>query len=44
MKNVLIFCGIMYRVYRYQTLDDGLDRLIKKGAVKNGKGIYNGTY
>lgn len=39
MKNVLIFCGIVltvyviYRIYQYQTLDDGLDQLIKKGAV-----------
>ncbi|GAA4165785.1 hypothetical protein GCM10022217_38310 [Chryseobacterium ginsenosidimutans] len=39
MKNALIFCGIIlliylvYRVYKYQTLDDGLDKLIKNGAV-----------
>lgn len=39
MKNVLIFCGIIltvyvvYRVYRYQTLENGLDKLIKNGAV-----------
>jgi len=39
MRNMLIFCGailtvyIIYSVYRYQTLDDGLDQLIKKGAV-----------
>jgi len=39
MKNVLIFGGIilivyiMYRVYRYQTLDQGLDTLIRKGAI-----------
>ncbi|MPS64429.1 MAG: rhodanese-like domain-containing protein [Chryseobacterium sp.] len=39
MKNTLIFCGIalliyiVYRVYKYQTLDDGLDQLIKKGAI-----------
>ncbi|WP_326983549.1 rhodanese-like domain-containing protein [Chryseobacterium sp. MYb264] len=39
MKNTLIFCGIVltiyiiYRIYRYQTLDEGLDTLIKKGAV-----------
>lgn len=39
MKNALIFCGIIlliyvvYRVYQYQTLDDGLDKLIKNGAV-----------
>lgn len=39
MRNILILCGIIltvyiiYRVYRYQTLDRGLDTLIKKGAV-----------
>lgn len=39
MKSVLMFCGIaltvyvVYRVYQYQTLDNGLDQLIKKGAV-----------
>ncbi|MCS3869871.1 rhodanese-related sulfurtransferase [Chryseobacterium ginsenosidimutans] len=39
MKNALIFCGIIvliyvvYRVYKYQTLDDGLDKLIKNRAV-----------
>lgn len=39
MKNILIFCGailliyVVYRVYKYQTLDDGLDKLIKNGAV-----------
>ena len=39
MKNILIFCGVIlliyvvYRVYKYQTLDDGLDKLIKNGAV-----------
>jgi rhodanese-related sulfurtransferase len=39
MKNILILCGvvlliyIVYRVYKYQTLDDGLDKLIKNGAV-----------
>ncbi|WP_034761082.1 rhodanese-like domain-containing protein [Chryseobacterium gregarium] len=39
MKNILIFCGIIltvyvvYRIYRYQTLDNGLDQLIKNGAV-----------
>jgi len=39
MKNVLIFCGIIltvyiiYRVYKYQTLDQGLDTLIRKGAI-----------
>lgn len=39
MKTLLIFCGaaltiyVLYRVYKYQTIDDGLDQLIKKGAV-----------
>lgn len=39
MKNVLLLCGIIltvyvaYRVYKYQTLDEGLPQLIKKGAV-----------
>jgi len=39
MKYALIFCGailliyISYRIYKYQTLDDGLDQLIKNGAV-----------
>lgn len=39
MKNLLIFCGILltiyitYRIYRYQTLDNGLPQLIKKGAI-----------
>ncbi|WP_300691207.1 rhodanese-like domain-containing protein [Chryseobacterium sp.] len=39
MKNVLIFCGIVlsvyviYRLYKYQTLDDGLNQLIEKGAI-----------
>jgi rhodanese-related sulfurtransferase len=39
MKNVLIFCGIIltvyivYRIYKYQTLDNGLDKLIRGGAV-----------
>ncbi|TDX83211.1 rhodanese-like domain-containing protein [Epilithonimonas xixisoli] len=39
MKNILIFCGIIlliyvvYRVYKYQTLDEGLDKLIKNGAI-----------
>lgn len=39
MKNILIFCGVIlliyvvYRVYKYQTLDDVLDKLIKNGAV-----------
>lgn len=39
MKNILIFVGIIltlyiiYKVYTFQTLDDGLDQKIKKGAV-----------
>lgn len=39
MKKLLIFCGIVlivyvaYRIYKYQTLDNGLDVLIRKGAV-----------
>ncbi|WP_210150703.1 rhodanese-like domain-containing protein [Chryseobacterium scophthalmum] len=39
MKNIFICIGIIllvyviYRVYRYQTLDDGLNTLIEKGAV-----------
>lgn len=39
MKSVLMLgvivlaVYVIYRVYRYQTLDDGLDQLIKKGAV-----------
>ncbi|EJL75913.1 rhodanese-like domain-containing protein [Chryseobacterium populi] len=39
MKNLLIVSGIIliiycaYRVYKYQTLDNGLDQLITKGAV-----------
>lgn len=39
MRNVLIFLGIVlviyvvYRVYKYQTLDNGLDRLIENGAI-----------
>lgn len=39
MKNILIFCGIIlsvyiaYQVYRYQTLDNGLAKLIKNGAI-----------
>jgi phage shock protein E len=39
MKNVFIFCGIIltvyiaYRIYKYQSLDTGLDKLIKNGAV-----------
>jgi rhodanese-related sulfurtransferase len=39
MKNIIIFCGVLlfiyivYRVYKYQTLDNGLDILIKNRAV-----------
>lgn len=39
MKNVLIFCGIVlsvyviYRLYKCQTLDDGLNQLVEKGDV-----------
>ncbi len=39
MKNILIFCGVIltiyiaYRIYKYQTLDNGLDTLIKNGAI-----------
>ncbi|MBT2619545.1 MULTISPECIES: rhodanese-like domain-containing protein [Chryseobacterium] len=39
MKSLLIFWGILlviyvsYRVYRYQTLDNGLPQLVKKGAI-----------
>lgn len=39
MKNILIFCGIIlttyvvYRIYQCQTLDNGLDILIKENAV-----------
>ncbi|ANF52645.1 sulfurtransferase [Chryseobacterium glaciei] len=39
MKSILIFCGIVltvyvvYRIYRYQTLENGLEKLIKNGAV-----------
>jgi len=39
MKNLFIFVGIIlliyisFRVYKYQTLDEGLDKLIKNGAV-----------
>ncbi|WP_080779168.1 rhodanese-like domain-containing protein [Chryseobacterium phocaeense] len=39
MKSLMFFCGIVltiyvvYRIYRYQTLDDGLEKLIRKGAV-----------
>ncbi|SHF95241.1 rhodanese-like domain-containing protein [Chryseobacterium sp. OV279] len=39
MKTILIFFGaaltiyVLYRIYKYQTLDDGLDQLIKKEAI-----------
>lgn len=39
MKSIIILCGIIltvyiaYRVYKYQTLDRGLDQLLKSGAV-----------
>ncbi|ASK29192.1 sulfurtransferase [Chryseobacterium sp. T16E-39] len=39
MKDVLTLCGIIlciyivYRVYKYQTLDEGLPQLVKNGAV-----------
>ncbi|TZF98551.1 rhodanese-like domain-containing protein (plasmid) [Chryseobacterium panacisoli] len=39
MKNILIICGIaitvyiVYKIYRLQTLDNGLPELMKKGAV-----------
>lgn len=39
MKNILVFCGIilavyiLYKVYQYQTMDRGLDQLVKNGAV-----------
>lgn len=39
MKSSSIFFGVIiliyvaYRVYKYQTLDEGLDKLIKNGAV-----------
>ncbi|WP_278379911.1 rhodanese-like domain-containing protein [Chryseobacterium arthrosphaerae] len=39
MKIILIICGsaiilyAFYRVYRIQTLDDGLPALVRKGAV-----------
>ncbi|WP_175622339.1 rhodanese-like domain-containing protein [Chryseobacterium schmidteae] len=39
MKSILIFGGIVflmyvvYRVYKFQTLNDGLDKLIKNGAI-----------
>jgi rhodanese-related sulfurtransferase len=39
MKSILTMCGIaitvyvVYKIYRLQTLDNGLSELIKKGAV-----------
>lgn len=39
MKSVLLGCAIIialyiaYRIYKFQTLDNGLDRLVEKGAV-----------
>lgn len=39
MKTLLLACGIIlviyitYRIYRFQTLDNGLDNLLKNGAV-----------
>lgn len=39
MKNILLCCGIIlavyiaYRIYTFQTLDDGLEPLIRNGAV-----------
>lgn len=39
MKNLLLCCGIIlavymaYRTYTFQTLDDGLEPLIRNGAV-----------
>lgn len=39
MKNILFCCGIIlalyitYRIYTFQTLDDGLEPLIRNGAV-----------
>lgn len=39
MKSFFIFCGIalilyvVYRTYRFQTLDNGLPELLKKGAI-----------
>ncbi|MBW8522657.1 rhodanese-like domain-containing protein [Chryseobacterium chendengshani] len=39
MKSIIMFCGIMltvyiaYRIYKYQTLDNGLDQLVRDGAV-----------
>lgn len=39
MKHILLCCGIIlavyiaYRIYRFQTLDDGLEPLIRNGAV-----------
>ncbi|CAM3022683.1 rhodanese-like domain-containing protein [Chryseobacterium flavum] len=39
MKSLFIICGmafmlyVVYKVYRFQTLDDSLPKLLKKGAV-----------
>ncbi len=39
MKNLIVCCGLIlavyvaYKIYKYQTLDDGLGHLIKNGAV-----------
>lgn len=39
MKSLLLGCGIIlvlyitYRIFRFQTLDNGLERLVKNGAV-----------
>ncbi|WP_034752342.1 rhodanese-like domain-containing protein [Chryseobacterium daeguense] len=39
MKNILIVLGVVllvyvaYRIYKYQTLDNGLEQLVKNGAV-----------
>ncbi|MDQ0594205.1 phage shock protein E [Chryseobacterium ginsenosidimutans] len=39
MRNILAFLGIIlliyviYRVYKYQTLDNGLGKLVKNGAI-----------
>ncbi len=39
MKSLLILCGtafmvyVIYKVYRFQTLDNGLPELVRKGAV-----------
>lgn len=39
MKNLILFFGFIlavymaYRIYKYQTLDDGLEHLVQNGAV-----------